>query len=55
MRSAAGAADPRESNVVLVGLVVVRATLDERVLRRELAGYDVYARRVRYRLIPYIR
>ena len=42
------------ASVVLVGLVAVRALLEERVLRAELAGYDVYARRVRYRLIPYI-
>ncbi len=42
------------AGVALVGLVAVRATLEERVLRAELAGYDVYARRVRYRLIPYI-
>ena len=40
--------------VVLIVMVVVRATLGERVLRAELAGYDVYTRRVRYRLIPYV-
>ena len=42
------------ASAALVALVAVRATLEERVLRAELSGYDVYARRVRYRLIPYI-
>jgi protein-S-isoprenylcysteine O-methyltransferase Ste14 len=42
------------ASVALVALVAVRATLEERVLRAELEGYDVYARRVRYRLIPYL-
>jgi protein-S-isoprenylcysteine O-methyltransferase Ste14 len=42
------------ASVALVALVAVRATLEERVLRAELEGYDVYARRVRYRLIPFI-
>ena len=34
------------------GLLVLRIHIEERFLRRELPGYDVYARRVRYRLIP---
>ena len=38
----------------LGALVAVRAVLEERTLRRELAGYDDYARLVRYRLIPFI-
>jgi protein-S-isoprenylcysteine O-methyltransferase Ste14 len=38
----------------LAVLVAVRAVLEERTLRRELAGYDDYARRVRYRLIPFV-
>ena len=42
------------AGAALVALVAVRATLEERVLRAELEGYDAYARRVRYRLIPYI-
>jgi protein-S-isoprenylcysteine O-methyltransferase Ste14 len=29
-----------------------RAVQEEEALRRELVGYDEYARRVRYRLIP---
>jgi protein-S-isoprenylcysteine O-methyltransferase Ste14 len=42
------------ASAALVALVAVRATLEERVLRAELEGYDVYARRVRYRLLPYL-
>jgi protein-S-isoprenylcysteine O-methyltransferase Ste14 len=36
----------------LVVLIVVRTYLEDRTLHRELAGYDAYAQRVRYRLIP---
>ena len=32
--------------------VVLRTTLEDRTLRRELDGYDEYAQRVRYRLCP---
>lgn len=38
--------------IVSVGLVTVRLRLEERFLRRELAGYGAYAERVRYRLVP---
>lgn len=38
--------------VVSVGLVAVRLTLEERLLRRALPGYAAYAARVRHRLIP---
>jgi protein-S-isoprenylcysteine O-methyltransferase Ste14 len=33
-------------------LLAVRIQIEERTLRAGLAGYDDYARRVRYRLIP---
>jgi protein-S-isoprenylcysteine O-methyltransferase Ste14 len=33
-------------------LMVVRAALEDRTLRRELEGYEDYAARVRYRLLP---
>jgi protein-S-isoprenylcysteine O-methyltransferase Ste14 len=33
-------------------LFVVRTALEDRTLRRELAGYDDYARRTHYRLLP---
>lgn len=35
-----------------VVLLVVRTALEDRTLQVELAGYDEYARQVRYRLIP---
>jgi protein-S-isoprenylcysteine O-methyltransferase Ste14 len=39
-----------------VGLATVfmllRTALEDRALRQELAGYDEYAGRVRYRLLP---
>jgi protein-S-isoprenylcysteine O-methyltransferase Ste14 len=35
-----------------LALFVRRTLLEDRLLRRELAGYEAYARRVRYRLIP---
>lgn len=35
-------------------LIVVRVIGEERLLVRELPGYDEYCRRVRYRLIPYV-
>jgi protein-S-isoprenylcysteine O-methyltransferase Ste14 len=37
---------------VILGLLVWRTTLEDRLLQNELAGYDEYARNVRYRLIP---
>ena len=37
-----------------VATLVVRIFLEERFLRRELPGYDAYASRVRYRLIPLV-
>jgi protein-S-isoprenylcysteine O-methyltransferase Ste14 len=35
-----------------VAAIVIRTALEDRTLKRELAGYDEYAARVRYRLIP---
>jgi protein-S-isoprenylcysteine O-methyltransferase Ste14 len=35
-----------------VGLLTLRTSLEDRALRSELAGYNEYSRRVRYRLIP---
>lgn len=40
--------------VLLTGLVAQRAVLEERVLQNELQGYDAYAARVKYRLVPYL-
>jgi protein-S-isoprenylcysteine O-methyltransferase Ste14 len=38
--------------LVLLGLLVWRTALEDRMLKNQLAGYDEYARNVRYRLIP---
>ena len=38
--------------LVLVGLLVIRIRIEEKALRAELPGYEDYAARVRYRLIP---
>ncbi len=40
--------------LVLVGMVAMRAVLEERTLREELRGYDTYMAQVRYRLIPHV-
>ena len=40
--------------VVPVFLIVLRITVEERFLRRELPDYEAYTRRVRYRLIPLV-
>jgi protein-S-isoprenylcysteine O-methyltransferase Ste14 len=37
---------------ILVAVMSLRIPIEERALRDNLAGYDEYARRVRYRLIP---
>lgn len=34
--------------------LVVRTALEDRMLRAELDGYQAYARRVRFRLLPYL-
>ena len=36
----------------MLALLVWRTTLEDRLLQNGLAGYDEYARNVRYRLIP---
>ncbi len=38
----------------VVALLVARIYLEEQFLRRELAGYEAYAGKVRYRLIPHL-
>ncbi len=37
-----------------VAACVLLTVLEERTLARELSGYEEYARRVRYRLIPFV-
>jgi protein-S-isoprenylcysteine O-methyltransferase Ste14 len=38
--------------ILLCSLLVARTILEDRTLRQELPGYQEYARRVRYRLVP---
>ncbi|HEY4388886.1 MAG TPA: hypothetical protein VGN34_30925 [Ktedonobacteraceae bacterium] len=40
--------------LVLIGLFVRRAVLEERLLREDLPGYDAYMTRVTARFIPHI-
>jgi protein-S-isoprenylcysteine O-methyltransferase Ste14 len=40
--------------VFLIFLLMLRITIEEKYLRRELTGYDAYTKRVRYRLIPHL-
>jgi protein-S-isoprenylcysteine O-methyltransferase Ste14 len=42
------------ASVAFVLLIAMRAVLEERMLKAELAGYADYAARVRYRLVPYL-
>jgi protein-S-isoprenylcysteine O-methyltransferase Ste14 len=39
-------------SVVNVFLIILRTTLEDRTLQKELPGYAEYATRVRYRLLP---
>lgn len=40
--------------VLPIGVGVLRIFVEEKFLRRELAGYAAYTQRVRYRLIPFL-
>jgi protein-S-isoprenylcysteine O-methyltransferase Ste14 len=37
---------------LLTAVIVVRTALEDKTLRDELAGYEEYAQRTRYRLVP---
>jgi protein-S-isoprenylcysteine O-methyltransferase Ste14 len=39
---------------LIVLLLIVRTHLEDRVLRQELAGYEEYAQKTRYRLLPLV-
>lgn len=39
---------------VMIGLVIVRTTLEDRTLQKELSGYHEYSQQVRYRLLPLV-
>jgi protein-S-isoprenylcysteine O-methyltransferase Ste14 len=38
--------------LLMVTALVVRTALEDRILRNELPGYEAYAGRVRFRLVP---
>ena len=38
--------------LVIVGLFILRTSLEDKTLQAELLGYKEYARKVRFRLIP---
>jgi protein-S-isoprenylcysteine O-methyltransferase Ste14 len=40
--------------LVFSGLFAVRSVLEERLLRKELEGYEAYMTRVKYRFIPHV-
>jgi protein-S-isoprenylcysteine O-methyltransferase Ste14 len=40
--------------IALVPVLAWRLLDEERVLKRDLAGYEAYCARVRYRLIPFV-
>jgi protein-S-isoprenylcysteine O-methyltransferase Ste14 len=40
--------------IVPMAVLAVRSVWEERFLKRELAGYEAYMRRVRWRLIPFV-
>jgi protein-S-isoprenylcysteine O-methyltransferase Ste14 len=41
-------------SLIFVLMITVRAAMEERLLSRELQGYDQYMKRVRYRFIPHV-
>lgn len=42
------------AGLIFIVMIAIRAVLEERMLRKELEGYDVYMAQVRYRFIPYV-
>jgi protein-S-isoprenylcysteine O-methyltransferase Ste14 len=42
------------ASLLLMAGIAVRAVLEERELRARLPGYSDYAKRVRYRMVPYV-
>lgn len=40
--------------VAMTVMIAIRSIGEEKVLKEELAGYDEYIRRVRWRLIPFV-
>ena len=42
------------AGLTLVVLIALRALKEERMLLKELKGYDIYVAQVKYRFIPYV-
>jgi len=42
------------AGAILISMISVRALLEERMLWKELKGYDIYMAQVKYRFIPYV-
>ena len=42
------------AGLILIWLIAIRALKEERMLLRELEGYDIYMAQVKYRFIPYV-
>jgi protein-S-isoprenylcysteine O-methyltransferase Ste14 len=40
--------------LIQIPVLILRTALEDKMLRRELTGYEAYAKRVRYRLVPKI-
>jgi protein-S-isoprenylcysteine O-methyltransferase Ste14 len=40
--------------ILIAALIVVRTSLEDRMLMEKLPGYSTYAQKVRYRLIPFV-
>jgi protein-S-isoprenylcysteine O-methyltransferase Ste14 len=40
--------------LVLIGMFIRRAVLEEQVLREELSGYNRYMAQVQHRFVPYV-
>jgi protein-S-isoprenylcysteine O-methyltransferase Ste14 len=40
--------------IVPIAVLATRSVFEERFLKRELKGYEVYTKKVRYRLIPFV-
>jgi len=40
--------------IVPIGVLAVRSLLEERFLKQELKGYDVYTEKIGYKLIPFV-
>jgi len=40
--------------LILIGMIAIRALKEERMLLKELEGYDIYMAQVKYRFIPYV-